>query len=44
MWKQKQVLDSVPVYEILYKMSDNETGRFWVYGNQKLVFTGKFER
>nr|CAB3266622.1 protein SSUH2 homolog [Phallusia mammillata] len=36
--QQRQKLCSVPVYECRFKYSDKE-GRFWVYGNQRAVFT-----
>ena len=36
-WKQNHKLESVPVFEITYKIKDKtETGRFWVYGEGNL--------
>ena len=41
-WKQKQTLDSVPVYEICYDLSNGNDGRFWVFGENKLIFSDDY--
>ena len=37
--KQKQYLYSVPVFEVSYKLSNGESGRFWVYGLEKTIYS-----
>ena len=41
-WKQNHKLDAVPVYEMLYDLEDGEDGRFWVYGENKLVYSDDY--
>ena len=45
MWKQNHKLDSVPVFEIQYKIKgEDETGRFWVYGEGNLTLRRPLRR
>jgi len=41
MWKQRQKLDSVPVFEIAYDYKGSD-GRFWVYGEDKLAYSDDY--
>ena len=37
--QQRQLLTAVPVFEVTYKLGSGETGRFWVYGSEKSIFS-----